>query len=126
MAKDIALPAFISSLHAVRELVDGILNNILSLESNDLSAVEREWSSGGLILAEGRDVGKQKSWSEPQAEAKVTSLLKEAEQVTRARLLAATRREREWALVAHLTHCDARDASGFRVTTYCTCPHSRN
>ena len=61
MAKDIALPVFVSSLHAVRELVDGILINILLPESNDLPAAEREWGSGGLILAEGRDVGKQKS-----------------------------------------------------------------
>ena len=34
MAKDIALPAFNSSLQAVREIVDSILNNI-SLSEND-------------------------------------------------------------------------------------------
>ena len=61
MAKDIALPAFVSSLHAVRELVDGILSNILLTKSNDLAAAEREWGSGGFILAEGRDVKKEMS-----------------------------------------------------------------
>ena len=50
MAKDNALPACISSLHAVRELVDGILNNTLLSESNDLLAAEREWDSGVLSL----------------------------------------------------------------------------
>ena len=42
MAKDITLPAFISSLLAVPTLVDGVLNNILLLESNDLSTMERD------------------------------------------------------------------------------------
>ena len=93
MSKDIALPAFISSLHAVQERVAGILINILLLESNDLPAAEREWGSGGLILAEVRDVGKQKSWSEPQAVAKAARLLEEAYQVSRARLLAAAYRK---------------------------------
>ena len=49
-----ALPAFISSLHAVRQLVGGILNNILLPESNDILATEREWDSGSLISAEGK------------------------------------------------------------------------
>ena len=74
MAKDIALSAFISSLYASRELFDVILIHILLPESNDLLAVEREWGSGGLILPDERDVGKQKSWSEPQAEAKAARL----------------------------------------------------
>ena len=38
IAKNIALPVFISSLCAVRKLADGIL-----LESNDISAAEGEW-----------------------------------------------------------------------------------
>ena len=38
----------------VRELVDCILNNVLLPERNDLCAAEREWNSGGLILAEGK------------------------------------------------------------------------
>ena len=91
--KDIALPAFFSSLHAVRELIDGILNNILLPESNDISAAEREWSSGGLILVDRRKVEKQTSWSKPQAEAKAFRLLEEADQVSRARLLAAAHTE---------------------------------
>ena len=55
IAKDQPLPAFISALHAVRKLVDGILTNILLPESNDLDTSEREWGSNGLILAEGRE-----------------------------------------------------------------------
>ena len=42
MAKYIALPAFISFLHVVRELFDGILNNILLLEKNLIFRLRRE------------------------------------------------------------------------------------
>ena len=75
MAKDTALPPLMSSLHVVRELVDGILNNIPIPESNDLSAAEREGDIGDFILAERRSVSKQKSWSELQAEAKAPWLM---------------------------------------------------
>ena len=61
MAKYIPLPAFISALRAVRELVDGILNSMLLPENNDLSASGRNWKSRGLNLAEERDEGKQMS-----------------------------------------------------------------
>ena len=46
-----------------------------------------------MILAERRDVGRQKSWSESQAEVEAARLLEETDQVSRARLLAAARRE---------------------------------
>ena len=69
MGKDIDLRAFNSLPHAARELVDCIFNNIPVPESNEVSAAEREWCSGGLFLAEGREVSKQKPWNEPQAEA---------------------------------------------------------
>ena len=66
MAKRIALLVYISSHHSVQEHVDSIWNNIPFPESNDLSAVNRECGSGSLVLAKRRDVGKQKSWSEPR------------------------------------------------------------
>ena len=93
MAKDIVLPAFISSLLAISELVDGVLNIILLPESNEHPTAEREWGSGCLIVAEVRDAGKKKSWSESQAEAKAARLLEEADQVSRGRLLLVARRE---------------------------------
>ena len=74
MAEDIGLLAFISSLYAVWKFGDGILNNILLSESNGISTKERESGSSGLVLAEGRNVGKQKSGSEPPAEPKVARL----------------------------------------------------
>ena len=40
MDKEVALLAFISFLHIVRELVDGIFNNIPLPESNDRSIAE--------------------------------------------------------------------------------------
>ena len=46
-----------------------------------------------MISTEGGDVGKQKSWSEFQANAKAVRLLEESHQVSRAYLLAAARRE---------------------------------
>ena len=49
MAKDIALPAFISSVHAVQELMNGIFDNILLPESNYLSATRREWGYSGCM-----------------------------------------------------------------------------
>ena len=56
MTKDIALPVFIPSLHAEREFVDGVLNNILLPESNNLSASERcRKTIDGLISTEGGD-----------------------------------------------------------------------
>ena len=58
-----------------------------------MTAGTREWYSGGLIIAEGIDVGKQKSSSKLQAKAKAAKLLEEVDQVAGARLLAAARRE---------------------------------
>ena len=55
---------------------------------------------------------------ELQAEAKAARLLEETDQASKTRLLATARRES----VQHLTRFGARDASGSRVTAYCTFP----
>ena len=88
MSKDIALPAYISSLHSVGALVDGIFN-LNSLESNELLTAEGEWRMADLFLAKGADVCRQRSWSWPQAEAAAAELLEGVDQVSRARLMAA-------------------------------------
>ena len=71
------------------------------------------------ILAEERDAEKQKSWSKPQAEAKAARLLKD-DQVSRARLLAAARRESGLRLhtLPTLTLGTLLDSE----SKYCTCP----
>ena len=89
MSRNIALPAYISSLHSVRGLVDGILSEVVLPESNDLRAAEEEWKGAGLTLAEGVDETRQRSWSDPRADANMVALLERADQVSRARLLAS-------------------------------------
>lgn len=93
MSKDIALPAFISSLHSVCGLVEGILNDIPLPENNELQAAEEDWRSTGLSLAEGVNVCRQSAWSGPRSEAAAAELLEGADQISRARLVAAACRE---------------------------------
>ena len=93
MSKDIALPAFISSLHSVSGLVDTILGNIVLLENNELRAAEGRWGEAGVALASEADKGRQRSWDEPLVEASVRGLLERVDQCSRARLLAAGREE---------------------------------
>lgn len=57
MSKDITLPAFISSLHSVRCLVDDILTNIHLPENNELRTAEEEWGRACLTVVKRADVG---------------------------------------------------------------------
>ena len=95
MSKDIALPAFISSLHSVRGLVDAVLHNVRLAEDDSLQMAVDEWHNGnaGVALPEDASLGRQGTWDGPVAEASAARLLEAADQISRARLLAAAKRE---------------------------------
>lgn len=67
-----------------------------------------------MVLAEGKDAGNDKSWSESQSEATAARPLEKTSQVTTARLLTVAQKER--ALDAHYAPFNAGDTSAFRVT----------
>ena len=93
MSQDIALPAFISSLHSASSLVEAIVPQLV--DDGEYTAAVENWelSSGGLALADDADRGRQGSWDGPQAKAAQAGLLERADQVSRARLVAASSRE---------------------------------
>ena len=96
LAKDIALPAYASSLYSSEELVEAVLENVQHLAGNhELQMVEEAWSvrSGGIAFSEDANRGRQKTWDLPLAELARDSLLESADQVTRARILACSCRE---------------------------------
>lgn len=91
-SEDVALPAFISSLHSTSDLVSAILSRVTLAESNELSTAVALWGrrSDGLPCPENYS---QKDWDIPLVSLSRDRLLAEADQVTRARLLAAGRKE---------------------------------
>ena len=95
MSKDIALPAFISSLHSVGDLVEAIVQNVQLVEDLESQTAVENWEveNGGLALAADADRSRQRSWDWPRAQAAQFGLLERADQVSRARLLAASCRE---------------------------------
>lgn len=94
-SKDIALPAFLSSLYSAAPLVEAVLLNVHHLaESGELRTVEEVWEEHhGGSLADELDKGRQKSWDLPLAENRKDRLLESGDQVSRARMLAASCRE---------------------------------
>ena len=95
MSKDIALPAFISSLQSVSSLVDSVLCNVRLGGDCGLQAAIEAWHevNAGAVLSGNVDKSRQRTWDVPQSEAAVVKLLDEADQISRARLLAAAKRE---------------------------------
>jgi hypothetical protein len=94
MSKDIALPAFVSSLHSVQSLVDVLLHNVQLAVSDDLRMAMDTWKAEAeLTLPDEANRGRQKSWDEPLSRVAADRLLEEADQISRARLLAAASRE---------------------------------
>ena len=91
LSKDIALPAFVSSLHSVRGLVEAVLLNVRLAEDDCLRVAEEVWQNRnvGAVLAGDADRGRQRTWDGPQFEAAAARLLDGADQISRARLLAA-------------------------------------
>jgi len=89
-AGDIALPAFVSSLHSVGDLVETILVNINMVETRELASAVAVWGGiGGGIPAPVENTNKQKAWDIPLAKLVQERLVDESDQVGRARLLAA-------------------------------------
>ena len=100
-ATDIALPAFISSFISTKDLVASILSsqtgqvhNGLSVDEEVLTAAINAWKGDSdLVEPQGTSRGKQKAWDTIIAKATQESLLNDANQLARARLLAAARPE---------------------------------
>jgi len=94
-ASDIALPAFLSSMNSVSDLVEAILTNINMVETFELSEAVEAWSLGGddMVAPSEDRRSKQKEWDLPVATSTLKRLVATADQVARARLLAASCRE---------------------------------
>lgn len=95
MSKDVALPAFISSLHSVGGLVGDLVGGIQLANSTDLQTAVGLWEGRyvGPALAADADRSRQRTWDGPLARASFEGLLEGADQISRARLLAASSRE---------------------------------
>ena len=94
-AEDIPLPSFIASMNSVGELVETILSRINIADSNELAEAVESWrgASGGASLKLPDDLSRQKAWDLPIAERNWENMLRVADQVSRARLLATGQRE---------------------------------
>ena len=93
-AEDIALNSFIASMNSVGELVDTILSRIKIADTNKLAEAVESWrrASGGASLPD--DPRRQKGWNLPIAKKHWhNNMLQEADQVSRARLMATTQKE---------------------------------
>ena len=93
-AGDIALPAFVSSMNSVSDLVEAILSNINMVDARELADAVELWKQGlQADLPVPVHESSQKEWDVPRAQFIMKSLLDGADQVGRARLLSASRRE---------------------------------
>ena len=92
-AEDIALPSFLASMNSVGELVETILSRINIADTNELAEAVESWrrASGGAPLPD--DPSRQKAWDLPIVERNWENMLRVADQVCRARLLATAPRE---------------------------------
>ena len=92
---DIALPCFISSAISARPLVDASLTSVQDLAPFEVSSEIALWKEGGQGLIEpiGDSMSSQKAWDAPRVELAQKSLLDEANQYSKARLLASAQAE---------------------------------
>ena len=92
-AEDIALPSFLATMNSVSELVETILSRINIADTNELAEAVESWrgASGGAPLPD--DPSRQKAWDLPIVERNWENMLRVADQVCRARLLATAQRE---------------------------------
>ena len=94
MSKDIALPAYISSLHSVQGLIQRIMQNVrIPIDAVLDTAVEAWRQIKGSVPDVEVNWSKQSTWDEPLMETVAAGLMERADQISRARLLAAARRE---------------------------------
>ena len=82
-----------ASLYSVNDLVDAILSRINMAETNELVDAVAAWTLRGESLQLPESKASQKSWDSPLMEISRENLLLVADQVSRARLLAAARKE---------------------------------
>ena len=92
-AEDIALPSFLASMNSVGELVETILSRINKADANELAEAAESWrgASGGAPLPD--DPSRQKAWDLPIVERNWENMLRVADQMSRARLLATAQIE---------------------------------
>ena len=92
-AGDIALPSFIASMNSVGELVETILSRINIADINELAEAMESWrgANGGASLTD--DPRLQKAWDLPIVKKNWDNMLLEADQVSRARLMATAQKE---------------------------------
>ena len=92
-AGDIALPSFIASMNSLGELVETILSRINIADTNKLSEAVESWrgASSGASLPD--DPRRQKAWDLPIVKKNWDNMLLEADQVSRARLMATAQKE---------------------------------
>ena len=92
-AGDIALPSFLASMNSVGELVEAILSKVHIADTNELADAVEAWRGlcGGASLPD--EPGCQKGWDLPIVQRSREEMLREADQVSRARLLATAQKE---------------------------------
>ena len=92
-AEDIALPSFLASMNSVGELVETNLSRNNIADTNELAEAVESWrgASGDAPLPD--DHSRQKAWDLPIVERNWENMLRVADQVCRAGLLATAQRE---------------------------------
>lgn len=90
---DIALPSFLASVNSTSDLVETILSKINIANTNELEDAVVAWKeiSGCVTLPD--EPCHQKCWDLPLVKRNWEEMLREANQVTRARLLATSQKE---------------------------------
>ena len=93
VAEDIALLSFLASMNSVDELVETILSRNNIADTNKLVEAVESWrgASCGAPLLD--DLSCRKAWDLPIVERNWENMLRMADQVSRARLLATAQRE---------------------------------
>ena len=90
--EDIAMPSFLASMNSVGELVEPIISRINIADTNELAEAVESWRGvGGSLLPD--DLSRQKAWDLPIVKRNWENMLRVADQVSRARLLATAQRE---------------------------------
>ena len=94
-SEDIALPAYISSSISTYSLVDSILKSVTDSAPIEITHEIEQWKASGEELIEPQDEfrARQRAWDTPRIEQTQKSLIAKADQVSRARLLAAEQPE---------------------------------
>ena len=94
-SEDIALPAYISSSISTNALVESILTSVTDSAPLEITPEIEKWKESCDDLIEPQDEfrTRQRAWDTPRIEQHQKSLLAKADQVSRARLLAAAQPE---------------------------------